>query len=141
MKKKQTIYHVTNATTGVKVLEAAYSPQEACQQAGWLIVDCYVVPAKPQRKPGHTTGPSVFIKLPCQVCPYQYGECVRTEEQTCPCQSETPELNEWFRQASLAHLCEFTGGHLTHKDYYLRQKWVTVEEALRILRPRSSSAA
>ena len=141
MKDKPTIYHITNATTGEKVLEAAHSPQEACQQAGWSVHDCYVVSARPQRRPGHYRDNQLYIKLTCKVCPYQYGECLRKDDQTCPCQSNTPDLKEWYTQVSKAHLCDFVGKHLMSQDYRLQQKWVTVEEALRILSPLSSSTA
>ncbi|GAH75838.1 unnamed protein product, partial [marine sediment metagenome] len=51
-------------------------------------------------------------------------------------QPTAPELQEWLKQVTQAHLCQYYGQDLIMKDYNLGQKWVPMEKAIRELRAR-----
>ena len=127
------IYEVTNKLTGDKGYQAATNREDACKQAGWLIGDCYINAPKPkyQSVPDHE--PLVLVKLPCQVCPFQYAECKKPADNDCPVRPNAPELNEWLAQAAEAHLCQYYGQELQKTDYHLNQKWLPMEQAIREL--------
>lgn len=127
------IYEVIHRETGVKSYQAATTAEDACKQAGWLIGDCFVVPQKPRRKPVPDHEPLCLVKIPCLVCPYQYAECIKPEDEVCPTQREAPELPEWLKQASQAHLCTFIGVSLAKIDHRLYQKWIPIEDAVKEL--------
>jgi len=129
------IYEITNRTTGEKSYQPATNAEDACKQAGWLIGDCYANPQKPTRKPGEGTHSASLVKMPCQVCPFQYAECKKPAEAECNCQPNAPELQEWLKQIAQAHLCEYAGEELTKKDYNLGQKWLPMADAIKELTP------
>ena len=130
------IYKVTNRTTGEKSYQPATNAEDACKQAGWIIGDCYVNPQKPRYKPVPDHEGLTLVKVPCQICPYQYGECKKPTTEECPTQPTAPELQEWLKQAAQAHLCPYQGQDLNKKDYKLSQKWVTIEQAIKELAPK-----
>ncbi|GAH51712.1 unnamed protein product, partial [marine sediment metagenome] len=121
-----TIYDITNRTSGETSCQAAKNAMDACTQAGWLIGDCYVTAQKPRYKsvPDHET--VVLVKIPCQVCPFQYAECKKPADVECPARPNAPELNEWLAQAAEAHLCDYYGEELEKTDYHLGQKWLPI---------------
>jgi len=131
------VYEVTNRETGEKHYSVSTNAQDACEQAGWQIGNCYVVEQKPKRSLDAETPSQLVVKIPCLTCPFQYAECIKPEEAECPIQHNAPELNEWLKQVTKAHLCPYVGVELKKKDYLLRQKWVTIEEAVRELAPKS----
>jgi len=130
------IYVIVNRNTGEVVRQAASNAEDACQRAGWLIGDCFVREQQPRYKPVPDHEPLVLVKLPCQTCPYQWAECLKPPEQDCPCRREMPVLNEWLKEISKAHLCEFVGKELAKTDYRLGQKWVTIAQAIKELSPQ-----
>lgn len=130
------IYVVTHKLTGEKRYEPATNAEDACKQTGWLIADCFAVEDKPQRKPRRDDHSAMLIKIPCETCPYQYGECRKPADTGCPVRPDTPELKRWLKQAAQAHLCQYVGEKLAKKDYQLKQKWVTLEEAISELTPK-----
>lgn len=127
------IYQVTNKLTGEKSYRAAKTAEDACKQVGWIIGDCYVTTQKPRYKsvPDHET--VVLVKLPCEVCPFQYAECLKPPDQDCPVQHNAPELNEWLKQITQAHICQYYGEELEKIDYQKKQKWLPMEQAIREL--------
>ena len=131
------IYELTNLNTGEKQFSVSNNAQDACKQAGCIVGDCFVREVKPELRPrgdGHSV---LMVKIPCRVCPYQFGECIRPVTGLCPVRTETPDILEWARQAALAHLCQHTGKALTRKDYNLYQKWCPMEQAIAELAHRS----
>ncbi len=130
------IYEVTHKATGVKHYSVSTNAQDACQQAGWPIGDCFVYEQTPRRKPMPHHKFLTMVKLPCRVCLYQYGECVNPPGEQCPCRPDSPDLNEWIKQATKAHLCPHIGKELAKVDYDLGQKWTTIEQAIKELAPK-----
>ncbi len=124
------IYEISNRDTGEKHFAASYSAEEACKQAGWLIGDCFIREEKPKRKARGDNHSALLVKVPCQVCPFQYGECKKPDTEACPTRNEAPDLLEWSKQAALAHLCPFIGEVLTKKDYQNHQKWLPMVQAI-----------
>ncbi|MBA7635101.1 hypothetical protein ES703_42701 [subsurface metagenome] len=124
------VYEITNRATGEKHFAASYSAEEACKQAGWLIGDCYVIHPLSRHQHKDKQEPQTLVKVPCEICPYQYGECKKPDTEACPTRSEAPELLEWAKQAALAHLCPFIGEILTKKDYLNHQKWLPMAQAI-----------
>jgi len=130
------VYEITHRTTGEKSFQAARTADNACEQAGWLIGDCFVVEQKPRVKPIPRHDPSVSYKVPCLTCPFQYAECRKPDDTECPTRPQAPELQEWLKQAAEAHLCPHVGVVLSKKDYQFQQKWLPIAEALEELSPK-----
>lgn len=124
------IYEVTHRESGVKSYQPATNAEDACKQAGWLIGDCFVVAQAPQRpkKAYNTVG--LLVHLPCSVCPYQYAECTKPDNEVCPHQPDSPELSQWLKQVSHAPSCPYKGIDLTASDYRLGQKWLPLADAI-----------
>ena len=124
------IYELTNKNNGEKSYQAATTAEDACKQAGWLIDDCYVNPQNWQYHHNSKAGSQLRYKIPCQVCPFQYAECLRPADNECLVRPNAPELKQWLAQASEAHLCDYAGQELSEKDYHLNQKWIPLEQAI-----------
>jgi len=124
------IYEATHRVTGEKHYVVSHNADEACKQAGWLIGDCFVVAQKPQRKARGDNHSALLVKIPCQVCPFQYGECRKPAQTECPVQPNAPDLQEWLKQAAQAHLCDYYGQELSETDYHLNQKWLPMQQAI-----------
>ena len=78
------IYELTNLNTGEKQFSVSNNAQDACKQAGCIVGDCFVREVKPELRPrgdGHSV---LMVKIPCRVCPYQFGEGVRPDTEVCP---------------------------------------------------------
>lgn len=131
------LYQVTNRVTGERWLAITDNPGDACKQADWLFDDCYVEEVTERRGHSKAGEPPLKVKIPCHVCPFQYTECKKPDEVDCPIAPYAPDLNEWLKQATKAHLCLHFGQDLTMKDYNLRQKWVTLPQAIEELSPKS----
>jgi len=127
------IYELHNRDTGERRISVATNAQDACSLAGWQIGDCFVIEVKEQRGHSKAGDPPLKVKIPCEVCLYQYAECQLPTDKECPCRPESPDLREWWRQAAEAHLCDFVGQQLKRNDYNLRQKWCPMDEAIREL--------
>ena len=123
------LYEVTHRATGESHFAVSNTAYDACVQAGWVIGDCYVVEQKPIAKYDKHERAILFVKIPCRVCPYQYTACNKPPEAKCPTQPETPELNQWLKEISKAHLCPHAGQDLGKRDYQKRLKRVPLEEA------------
>ncbi|MBA7624109.1 hypothetical protein ES703_31513 [subsurface metagenome] len=124
------IYELTNRNTGERHLQVNLGQPKVCSRPGWLIGDCFVREVKPQRKARGDDHSALMVKLPCQVCPFQYAECRKPAQAECPTQPNTPDLTEWLRQAALAHLCDYCGQSLSKNDYHLGQKWLPMGKAI-----------
>ncbi len=127
------IYELHNRSSGERHFSVATNAQEACSLAGWQIGDCFVSEVKEQRGHSKAGDPPLKVKIPCEVCLYQYTECQKPPREQCPCRPESPDRQEWYRQASQARLCQFTGQELKRHDYNLRLKWCPMEQAIREL--------
>lgn len=125
------IYELTDKATGRTHISVSDTAQDACKQAGWLIGDCLVSLHYPLVKPTKNGHFKPMVWMPCQVCPYQYGECTKPPEAQCSVQHNAPNLNEWLIQVAAAHLCEYTGEKLTERDYTQRRKWTSYEETIK----------
>lgn len=125
------IYELTDKTTGRHHISVSDNAQDACKQAGWLIGDCFVRLLNPLVKPTKSGHFKPMVWMPCQVCPYQYGECTKPAQEECPLRHSAPALIEWLKQAATAHLCQYTGDELTEEDYIQRRKWTSYEEVIK----------
>lgn len=130
------LYEVTHRATGERHYAVSHTAQDACSQAGWLIGDCYIVKQRPLAKYDKHERAILLVKIPCRVCPYQRTECVKPDDAECPTRPETPDLNQWLKETSKAHLCPYTGQDLGKKDYEKRLKGVSLEEATNELTPQ-----
>lgn len=131
--KELQIYEITHRDTGEKRYQPATNAEDACKQAGWLIGNCYVVEVKPQRKPTAEYNETLKVRIPCQICPYRYAECIKPADEPCPVGTETPDFNEYLRHAAQANLCRYIGSELTKQDYHLHQKWLPLKAAIKEL--------
>lgn len=128
--QKLKIYELTNKNTGRRHLSVSDNADNACKLAGWLIGDCFVREVKPQRKARGDDHSALMVKIPCQVCPFQYAECRKPADKECPVRPNAPELKAWLEQAAQAHLCDYCGQELSYNDYHLGQKWLPIEQAI-----------
>ena len=133
MENRLKIYRVTDSFTGKVSYQAATNTRDACQQAGWLVENCYVVEQTSKTTAGRYSTSTILVKIPCKVCPFQYAECQKPEDGYCPVRPNAPELAEWLKQAARVHMCPFVGDDLRREDYENRQKWVKIEEAIKEL--------
>ena len=124
------IYEVTHRETGEKSYQAAQTAEDACKQAGWLIGDCFIREEKPKRKARGDNHSAMLVKIPCQVCPFQYAECRKPATEECPTRPTAPELQNWIKQATESHLCNHIGQELSQTNYHLGQKWVPIKQAI-----------
>jgi len=131
--KSLKIYEIHNRSTGERHFSVATNGQDACSLAGWQIGDCFINEVKEQQGHSKAGEPPLKVKIPCHVCLYQYAECRLPGGQQCPCRPESPDQQEWYKQACLAHLCDFVGQQLKRDDYNLCQKWCPMDEAIREL--------
>jgi len=130
------IYEVTNRYTGDKHFTVAYDLKGACARLGWQIDDCYIYEVKPKFRKILGRQRGLLVYIPCRVCFYQYAECRLPTGQQCPCKPTSPELQEWIKQATAAHLCNHVGQSLSHKDYEKQIKWLPLSEAIEELAPQ-----
>lgn len=124
------IYEVANKNSGEKRKVAGVNQMDCCRQLGWKIGDCFIVEVKPISR---RTGKDKFetlVCIPCQVCPFQYAECIKPPEIDCASRPEAPELQEWLKQVAKAHLCLYVGVAINKVDYFVQQKWCPIEQAI-----------
>ncbi|MBA7714342.1 hypothetical protein ES703_123362 [subsurface metagenome] len=138
--KELKLYEVTHRATGEKHFTVDHNAQDACSQAGWAIADCYVIEQKPLAKLDKHERAILFVKVPCQVCSYQYAECNKPDDAECPTRPQTPDLTEWLRQTSKAHLCPHAGQDLAKRDYHNRLKRVSLQQAINELSSTPSTS-
>ena len=134
------IYEVTHRSTGERHYAVSETAHDACSQAGWLIGDCYVKEQKPIRKHNKHEQAILLVKIPCQICPYQFTECNKPADAECPVRFETPDLNEWLRQTAKAHLCLHTGEDIGKRDYQKHLKRVSLQQAISELSAKPPTA-
>jgi len=134
--KEVKLYEIINRSSGQKSYQPASNAEDACSQAGWLPGDCFILEQKPRRKSAPGQEEKLLVRIPCHICPFQYCECRKLDSDDCPIQPTSPELKEWLKQATAAHLCDFVGQLLTKKDHRLGQKWLPLEEAIHELTPK-----
>ena len=124
------IYQVTNTVTGEERQVVGVNQQDCCRQLGWKIGDCFIREASTRYKASGRNHSALMVKLSCQVCPFQYGECQKPADIDCPVQPNAPELQEWLKQASQAHQCQYIGQELSKNDYHSGQKWLPMLQAI-----------
>lgn len=127
------VYQVTHRASGEMRIIASVAAQNACAACGWMMADCHVFEATGETHTIHDHREALCVKLPCSVCSFQWAECKKYPADVCPCRPEVPDIHEWFRQATKAHLCAHVGVDLAIKDHQLHQKWLPMEEAIREL--------
>lgn len=127
------IYQITHRETGEKRIVASIAAQNACAGLGWMIGDCHVYEVTPEMHSVEPFKTALCVKVPCNICSFQWSECKLQHGCQCPCSPTTPDVQEWTRQAMKAHLCTHIGIALFKKDYYMHQKWLPLEEAVREL--------
>ncbi len=135
------VYEVFSHTTGEKSFQVATYAQDACLQAAWQIGDCYVHYLEPHRRAAPGQEVEWRVLIPCHTCPFQYADCTKPDDVDCPVNPQAPEMSEWLKQATEAHLCPYQGNVLTKKDHTLGQKWLTIREAIKELAPKHLSVA
>ncbi len=124
------IYEVTNTVTGHKRYAVGVNQQDVCRQIGWKIGDCFIRKEKPKRKARGDDHSALMVKIPCEVCPFQYAECRKPAKEDCPTRPSAPELQNWLKQAAESHLCDYVGQELSLTDYHLNQKWLPMAQAI-----------
>ncbi len=124
------IYEVTNKDSGEKRYVAGINQMDCCRQLGWKIGDCFIREEKPKRKARRDNHSALLVKIPCQVCPFQYAECRKPAKEDCPTRPSAPELQNWLKQVAEAHLCDYVGQELSQTDYHLNQKWLPMVQAI-----------
>ncbi len=124
------LYEVTNRDTGEKHYSISDNAQDACQQVGLSIGDCFVIHQKPKRRAIGDSHSALLVKIPCQVCPFQYGECLSPAEAECPVSRDTPDIHEWTKRVLEAHRCDYVGVELSKNDHQARVKWCPMEQAI-----------
>lgn len=127
------IYQVTHRSSGEKRIVASVAAQNACAGCGWMVGDCHVYEIPGQRPHAPQGDNRLMVKVPCSVCSFQWAECKLPSGENCPCKPEVPDIYEWFRQVTKAHLCAHVGVDLVSKDHQLHQKWLPMEEAIKEL--------
>ena len=124
------IFDVTNKDTGERLVVVGVNHMDCCRQLGWKIDDCFIAEQMPRRKTNGDGHSNLLVRIPCQVCPFQYAECRKLDAELCPTQPNVPELQEWLKQAAESHLCNYVGQGLYTIDYHLGQKWCSMEQAI-----------
>lgn len=127
------IYKATNTVTGVCAHIAAKDATEACKALGWDIGETYITVLEPRYTATQKRHGSFLYAVPCDVCPFQYAQCSRPKDRDCQVPHQAPELTEWLKQVSLAHLCPYVGESLDKEDYEKHKCWLPLESALALL--------
>lgn len=133
--KEKNIYSIMNKNTSESLYIAEVDPESACAVAHWPFEDCQVKEVPRQRHPTRWHEPGLFVKLLCEVCPYQRAECIKPAGTECPIRSEVPDITEWLKKVLIAHNCDHVGVDLTINDYDLHRKWVPLPKAIKELTP------
>lgn len=127
------LYEVISRSTGERLLKAATSAEDACKSACLLIGDCYVHEAEGRLRKNDEGHSRTMVKLSCQVCCYQYAECLKPDGIECPARSNVPDWKAWIKTVLRAHQCPHTGVELAIKDHELHQKWLPIDQAIKEL--------
>jgi len=124
------IFKATNVLTGICVHVPATRAQYVVDRLGWQLGETFIIVLEPayHHSPGETD--ELKVKVPCRVCPFQYAQCTIPKDETCPVQSQAPELSAWLKQVTTAHLCSHVGHSLDKKDHQLHQVWLSTESAI-----------
>jgi len=87
-----------------------------------------------KHRPGHPD--ALMYKVSVEICPFQYGQCVKPEWELCSVPTNAPDVAVWYKNALEAHNCPWVGLPLTKKDHHLHQAWMDEDEALAFLRAK-----
>lgn len=129
-------YRITNTDNGETKYTAQESGQAACDYLGWPVSVCFVSELETMNRIGTTSKPTTYVKIPCEVCPYQYATCEKPSEENCPTRRDVPDWREWLKVVASAHLCPHVGKVMVISDHRLHLRWVKTKDALRILSPQ-----
>ena len=127
------IWELRSRFTGDRTLVVALDQTEALLQVKGDLDRYAVHEVKQYWKMQKGAGWDYRVAIPTETCPYQYGSCNRPEGTTCGFVGDCPDLQEWLKRAHQAHLCPHVGQQLTKKDHMLKQKWVTMADAVKEL--------
>ena len=127
-----TIYHKpsdkTETITATSIV-AAYA------LLAWKPGDCEIREAKPLWSL-LDQGKKVLCSIETiNVCPYQKAAYQLPINFECPCRPDTPEWDEWEKQAISSHLCPHLGVGLTTEQWQHKFKWTSVEDLLAEITP------
>ncbi len=127
------IWKATNVLSGICVHVPATNAQNVIDGLGWQLGETFIIVLEPtlHHDPGEKD--ELKVKVPCQVCPYQYAQCVIPKEETCPVVTPAPDIKAWLKQVATAHLCSHEGHSLSKKDHQLHQVWLSTESAIALL--------
>jgi len=128
--KELKIFELTNKNNGEKHYLAGVNQMDCCRQLGGKIDDYFIVEQKPSYRHGNKEGKELLVRIPCQVCPFQYAECIKPPEAECVSRPLSPDLQEYLKQTCKSHLCIYVGQSLTKQDYFVQQKWCPMEKAI-----------
>ena len=124
------IFELRSRFTGDRQLVVAIDQADALKQVDGDIDRFAINEVRQYHRKETGAGCGYLVKIPTETCPYQYASCDRPTVYDCPLMPYHPELQEWLKRAHEAHLCSFTGHQLTKKDHMLKQKWVTMKDAV-----------
>ncbi len=127
------IYKATNVLSGIVAHVPAANAQEVADSLGWQLGDSFIIVLTPSWQHAQGEKAELKVKVPCQVCPYQYAQCVKPKDETCPITTNAPEIKAWLKQITAAHLCSHIGHSLDKKDHQLSQVWLSTESAIALL--------
>jgi len=130
---KLTLFMLVERVSGERHLVIAVDIPSACQQAGVNQEDVIASPAKPTFRKRKGGGLDFLVSVPTRTCPYQYAACKLPADQPCTLMPYHPDLHQWLKSATAAHLCQYTGVPMFKDDHALMRKWVTMEEAIALL--------
>lgn len=125
------LYKATPKVAGVPWIIIASCITEARKQLGDSANQFTVrgIDGKRKRPRGRTAG--TYYPVPVKLCPYQYGECCIPVGGECYVKPNAPDMQEWVKRATEAHLCAHVGISITREDYEKRQKWVLLQDAIK----------
>lgn len=130
------IWRLINKDTGEVAYVPARTVEGACAARSWALPDTYFELLEPVWKTDHDGHRAFMLELPCDVCPYQYAQCLRPPKEECPVHHNAAELKRWLKQITQAHLCKYVGKSLTHKQHENQKVLMSREEAATYLRSR-----
>ena len=130
LETKLNLYKAVPRVTGTTWILIASCQAEAEKQLGDSANQFNIMQVKVRRHGSEEKGYHDWVLVPAKTCPYQYGECRRPPEGECRVKGGAPDMTEWIRRATEAHLCQWTGVTLSKTNHALCQKWIRKEDAI-----------
>ena len=124
------LYKATPRVSGTPWLLVAKSLPEAVKLLKESAPQFMVEEVRQYVKTMRGTGRGYYVCVPCKTCPYQYGECRKPADGECAVKIGAPDMTEWIKRASEAHMCKWVGVALSKTDHAMGQKWQKTEDAI-----------